>query len=161
MGRPTTIGALLPRAAGAALAKRGFAGAAVINAWPAIVGEELAAVAAPLEVKFALRRGDKATLVLQVASGAAATLLQMKAPLLIERVNGFLGAGTVGRIEARQGPLPKPRRRTQPGQPPLRLEDEARVMQATAQVASAEIKDALQRLGLAIARRSRDQGEAA
>jgi hypothetical protein len=152
------VGALLPRAAGAALSKRGFAGASVISSWPAIVGEELAGVAAPIEVKFPHRRNDQATLVLQVASGAAATLLQMKAPLLIERVNAFLGAGTVGRIEARQGPLPKPRGRKTDESAPLSADEETGIVQAVNGVASAEIRDALQRLGVAVARRNRRQG---
>jgi hypothetical protein len=154
-GRPTTIGALLPKAAGAAFDKRGFAGAQVIARWPAIVGEELAALAVPLEVKFPRGRNAQATLVLQVASGAAATVLQLKAPQVIARVNGFLGQAAVVRIQAQQGPLPQRPRRTPATEPPLTPEDDAEIHRLTAGVASPDIRSSLENLGAAIARRTR------
>jgi hypothetical protein len=159
-GRPSTIGALLPKAAAAALGQRGFAGGAIINRWAAIVGEDLASYAVPIEVKFQRQRNDQATLVLQVASGAAATLLQMKAPLIIERVNAFLGTGVISRIQAQQGPLPKKRVRTAAPQVVLSLEEEAEITQATQHVASPEIRSALTELGFAIARRGHEQSGA-
>jgi hypothetical protein len=156
-GRPATIGALLPKAAAAALDQRGFASGSIISRWSAIVGEDLAAFAVPIEVKFQRQRNDQATLVLQVASGAAATLLQLKAPMLIERVNGFLGYGAISRIQALQGPLPKKRVRAATPAIVLSPHEETEIARATDHVASPEIKSALMELGLAIARRTHEQ----
>ena len=153
-GRPTTIGALLPRATAVALGNRGFAGSSVINRWAAIVGEDLARVATPLEVKFPYQKNNDATLVLQVSSGAAATLLQMKAPIIIERVNGFLGHATVSRIQVQQGPLPQKRTREAAAAVVLSPEDEQKVLHATEHISSPDIKAALTQLGFAIARRN-------
>lgn len=153
-GRPTTIGAVLPRATATALGNRGFANGSVINRWAAIVGDDLASVATPLEVKFPRHRNDQATLVLQVSSGAAATLLQMKAPLIIARVNGFLGHATISRVQAQQGPLPQKRARAAAAEVVLSPEDEQKVLRATTHISSPDIKAALIQLGFAIARRN-------
>ncbi len=159
-GRPSTLGALIPKATAAALDQRGFAGGAIITRWAAIVGDDLASYAVPLEVKFQRQRNDQATLVLQVASGAAATLLQMKAPLVIERVNAFLGYAAISRIQAQQGPLPRKRMREPTPQVVLSAEEEAQVTQATQHVASPDIRSALTELGFAIARRAHEQSYA-
>jgi hypothetical protein len=156
-GRPTSIGTLLPKAAAAALDQRGFASGAVLNRWPDIVGDDLSSYAVPIEIKFQRQRNDQATLVLQVSSGAAATLLQMKAPLIIERVNTFLGYGAIHRIQSVQGPLPPKRKAQAPVPVKLSAEEESDVVQATRQISSPEIRTAMTDLGLAIARRERQQ----
>jgi len=152
-GFPAMIGALSAKAAKAALDKRGFASGNIINRWPEIVGAELAAFAMPMEIKFPRQRNDQATLVLQVSTGAAATLLQMKTPLLLERINGFLGYAAISRIEALQGPLPRPIKRRSKPQAPLSAEDEDRVNQKIRNIVSLDVRAALQKLGTAIARR--------
>ncbi len=156
-GRPTTISALLPKAAAAALDQRGFASGAVLSRWSEIVGKDLASYAVPIEIKFPRQRNGQATLVLQVASGAAATLLQMKAPLIVERVNTFLGYGAVRNIQALQGPLPQKNARQAPPLVKLSAEEEAEVFQTTQHISSPDIRSAMTDLGLAIARRERQQ----
>lgn len=151
--RPAGIGVLAGLASRAAFDKRGFASASILGRWPDIVGAELAQHAMPVEVRFARVGAERAVLVLQVASGAAATLLQMRAPLLIERVNAFLGYPAIGRIEAHQGPLPKPRRRVRRPLAPASPEAERAVNQKIGDIGSDDVKSALRRLGLSIARR--------
>jgi hypothetical protein len=148
-----SIGALTGKAAGPALGKRGLAGGQLIAHWGSIVGEELAALACPLEVKFPRQRNDGASLILRVAHGSAATLIQMKTPVILERVNAFFGYSAVWRIQAVQGPLPqaaKPRR-----EPAAPLPDaaKARVAMEVGQVSSSAVKTALIKLGEALARR--------
>ncbi|MBL8630106.1 MAG: DUF721 domain-containing protein [Rhodospirillaceae bacterium] len=138
------------------LDKRGFASGAVIGRWPEIVGAELAAFAVPLEIKFPRHRNDKATLVLQVASGAAATLLQMKAPVLIDRVNAFLGYAAITRIEAQQGPLPRRRQAKRRPEPVLEQAELSGIEQKIKDIVSPDLRVALQKLGAAVARRSHD-----
>jgi hypothetical protein len=90
------------RLAAASLARRG--GGALVRlkaAWPAVVGSELAAVTWPE------RLGRDGTLKLHVATGVALDV-QHRAPLLIERINLFLGRAGVGRLVLVQGPLPLP-----------------------------------------------------
>jgi len=97
------------RAAKPALGKRGFGAAEILTHWETIVGPELSAYACPLEIKFPRGKNAGATLHLRIASGAAATLLHMKTPTILARVNGFLGYGAVSALQVAQGPLPRAR----------------------------------------------------
>jgi hypothetical protein len=104
---PIRLGALSARAAKPALGKRGFGAAEILTHWPDIVGADLATFACPIELKFPRGRNAGATLHLRIASGAAATLLQLKTPTILSRVNGFLGYEAVSAIQVAQGPLPR------------------------------------------------------
>lgn len=151
--RAGTIGVLSGLAARPAFDKRGFASASILSRWPEIVGAELSAHALPVEVRFPRIGQGKATLVLQVAYGAAATLLQMQAPVLIERINSFLGYGAIGRIEAHQGPLPRRKVRAGRPLPPVEPAQENAVNEKIKNIVSSDVKSALHRLGLSVARR--------
>jgi hypothetical protein len=111
---PMTIASLTAKVTRPILGKRGFVGADIVAHWASIVGNELAAFACPLEVKYPRGRNAGATLVLRVASGAAATLLQMKSPAIIARVNQFFGYAAIAQVQAVQGPLPAPMKRVEP-----------------------------------------------
>ena len=104
---PVAIGALSERFTKPALGKLGFAGGEIIKRWPEIVGSDLAGFAAPLEVKFPRGKSSGATLLLRIANGAAATMLQFKTPLILERVNRFFGYTAIKKVQAVQGPLPR------------------------------------------------------
>ena len=67
--------------------------------WLAIAGPELAVIAWPEAL------GRDGTLKLRV-SPSAALELQHRAPLLLERVNLYLGRNSVARLVLRQGTLP-------------------------------------------------------
>lgn len=83
-----------------AAARRGFAQARLRALWPEIAGEEFAAICAP--VRLARSRGPAGGLLTVAVSGPHAPQLQMLLPLLRDRVNAALGAGTVGRIQLTQ-----------------------------------------------------------
>jgi hypothetical protein len=152
--RPTPLAAVLARAAAPALGKRGFSATQVIAHWPAIVGTELAALACPLMVRFPRLRNDGATLTVRVAHGPAAMTVQMKSPVILDRVNRFFGYAAVARLQVEQGPVPQPVPQPVPG-PATGPADTERAAAAT--VGSPTVEAALRRLGDAVGRRSRQQ----
>jgi hypothetical protein len=151
---PINIGSLTGRLTRPALGKRGFAGAEILTHWPTIVGPELAAFACPQEVKYPRGRNNGATLHLRVSHGAAAAMLQMKLPAIIERINRFFGYEAVVQVQAAQGPMPK-RARPQAALPPLSAAAAAAVESQVEGVASEPVKAALAKLGKALQLRGR------
>lgn len=101
------IAALTERVARPVLGKRGFSAGQVIGRWAEIIGTELAASTAPERVQFDRGARTNGTLHLRVESGAAAVLIQPQTPLIIERVNSFLGPGTINKVKVHQAPLPQ------------------------------------------------------
>lgn len=143
------IAAEVPRIAGAALGKRGFGEAQLVTQWDAVIGEELAQKLTPERISFPRGERKGGTLRLRVVS-AFATEAQHLEPVLIERINAFFGYGAVARLAFVQGPplgdpplAPKIRSLTPAEQRDL----DARV----AGVADPELRNALQRLGAAVA----------
>jgi hypothetical protein len=151
---PVNVGTFTSRLTRPALGKRGFAGAEILSHWATIVGPELSAFAVPLEVKYPRGRNGGATLHLRVSHGAAATMLQMRLPVIIARINRFFGYEAVAQIQAAQGPLPPRPRAPAPPQPlpPAAL---AKVEGQVAGVTSEPLRAALMKLGKALQQRSR------
>lgn len=118
--------------------------------WPQVVGPALAAVTAPERLS-----GGKGARVLTIrAAGPVALELQHLAPQLIERINAHLGPGAVARLRfiqsapgvaEPQAPLP-PRRAPDP-------QALARMEAALAEVPEGPLREAMARLGRAIAAR--------
>ncbi|MCB2108398.1 MAG: DUF721 domain-containing protein [Rhodobacteraceae bacterium] len=155
VGRPTAIGAVFARAAAPALAKRGFSSASLIQNWAEIVGRELADLSAPLQVKISRGRNDGGTLVLKAAHGSAATLMQMKIPAVIERVNRYFGYPAIARVQMTQGVMAahrRPRRLIQEEAPRDATREKA-IETLVAEVGPPDLKAALARLGDAVSRR--------
>ncbi len=152
---PVNVGSLTGRVTRPALGKRGFAGADILTHWATIVGADLAAFAAPLEVKYPKGRNAGATLHLRVAHGAAAAMLQMKLPQVMERINRFFGYQAVVQVQAAQGPLPVRRRVKVQEPPPLDAEGAARLEEKIKDIASEPLKESLRKLGKAVQQRSR------
>lgn len=147
------IGGLVGRLTRPILGQRGFADADIIAHWPTIVGAELAAMACPLSLKY--ERGNQrqgATLMIRVASGAAATLLQFKTPQVIERVNHYFGYHAVAKLQVSLGALPKTVKDR--AQPNLSPEISAEMNQAVAGVTSPAVRLALGQLGAILKRRA-------
>ena len=111
--------------------------------WPAIVGTDWAAVSWPTAVS---RDG---CLKLR-ATPAAALELQHRAPLLIERVNIFLGRPAVTRLILVQGPLPLPAAPSRSSPPPLAGGEAAALDERVSNIADPELRTALARLGRAV-----------
>jgi hypothetical protein len=142
------IGAELPKLARPTLGKRGLGEAQLLMHWEAIVGSELAEETRPDRLSFS--RGERAhgTLRLRVAPAAAVTL-QHDAPLIVERINAFLGYPAVARLAFVQTPVPPLRRAPLPPRK-LRAEEKEALAKQVAAVDDEELRAALERLGAAI-----------
>ena len=124
--------------------------------WHDIVGERLARVTRPQ--KLTKGRGNAGgTLELKVA-GAAALLVQHQSQEIIDRVNLFLGPGSVERLRISQGPIASlaavqsPKQRS--GPQPLTAAEQAALADSLAK-APAAMKASLERLGRAVLRQKR------
>ena len=147
--QPVAAGSILRRATAAALRRRGFGEGEVIARWPEIVGPRLAALTAP--EKLHQRRGDLAGAVLHIrVAGAAAVELQHMAPTVMERINGFYGYRAVDRLKFVQGPLPVLEKPRQAKQRALTGAESAALTAHTAGTKSADLRQALERLGSSI-----------
>ncbi|MCO5092360.1 DUF721 domain-containing protein [Bosea sp. (in: a-proteobacteria)] len=136
------------------LAAQGFAGRAIITLWPEIVGERLAARSHPLRIDWPRRRpapgepSEPATMVVRV-EGAFALEMQQLGPLVVERVNTHLGWRAVGRLVLKQGPVAVP-----PAPKPVPELDQEAAVRVAAQVSGVvdeRLRQALARLGRAVA----------
>ena len=122
--------------------------------WKEIVGEALAGRSEP--VKLVKSRTGGATLELRVA-GPVAALVQHQAPLILDRLNLYLGPGAVAKLRIVQGPLSKPptaaaaapKRRTRA---PLDAAAERELTAGLAETPDGPLKDALLRLGREVLR---------
>lgn len=85
--------------------RQGLRDAALLVDWASIMGAELAACCVP--ERLAPGR-DGGILHIRVAS-AWALDVQHRAPLIVERINTYLGRRAVARLAIRQGPMPRPR----------------------------------------------------
>ena len=79
---------------------RGFAVGRVLTHWAEIAGEEIAAIAHPVEVSYG-RKGFGATLTV-LTTGAQAPMLEMQKEVLRERVNAVYGYNAIARIRITQ-----------------------------------------------------------
>jgi hypothetical protein len=144
------ISAELPKLARPVLGKRGLGEAQLLMHWEAIVGPELAEDARPERLSF--RKGERAhgTLRLRVAP-AAALELQHQAPVIVERVNAFLGYPAVARLAFVQAPLAPIRPRPSPPRA-LRADEQETLAKRIQGVDDEELRAALERLGAAVLR---------
>lgn len=79
---------------------RGFAQSRVLTRWAEIVGQDLAAVARPVNVSFG-RGGLGATLTI-LTTGAQAPMLEMQKERIRERVNAVYGYNAISRLRITQ-----------------------------------------------------------
>lgn len=87
-------------------AKFGRGASALEPRWTEIVGERIARVTRPQKLSKG-RGGAGGTLELRVA-GPAALLVQHQSEEILQRVNLFLGAGSVEKLRIAQGPVKPP-----------------------------------------------------
>jgi hypothetical protein len=151
---PRPISDLVARCVGEAFARQGFASAELVTHWIDIVGEEIAALSEPMKLNWPRRRegeeAEPATLVLRV-EGPAAIEIQHLSPVILERVNRYLGWRAVGRIALRQAPIARPAPAQRP--PPPTPEETERVKRQLPGFADENLRDALARLGAAVSRK--------
>jgi hypothetical protein len=132
-------------------AKYGQGPQAVQSRWREIVGETLARRTEPVKLSKP-RGGGPGALEIRV-DGPAAALIQHQAPEILERVNLFLGSGTVNKLRIVQGPVrlnaPIPVKRRPP---PLDAAAEAKLAKDLADAPDGPLKDSLMKLGRALLR---------
>lgn len=147
-GHMRAIGAELPRITRPALGRRGLGEGQLLTHWAAIVGPEIAEEAWPDRLNFPRGQRRDGTLRLRV-SAAAALEVQHRAPIILERINGFLGYSAVARLTLMQAPAP--RREPPPLHArPLRPEENAALTEQLAAIQDPELRSALARLGRAV-----------
>jgi hypothetical protein len=122
--------------------------------WREIVGEALASRTQP--VKLTKARSGGATLELKVA-GPVAALVQHQAPLILDRLNLYLGPGAVARLRIVQGPITRaagPARgaTVRRLRPPLDAAAERQLAEGLADAPEGPLKDALMKLGREVLR---------
>jgi hypothetical protein len=138
------VGVAVSRLAAPIVAKKGGGVLARLKSeWGAIIGPEWSELCWPT----ALDRDG--VLKLRAASHAALDL-QHRAPVLIERINGFFGRAAVSRLALVQGPLPLPR--PPDGRRPILLDAgrERGLAEQLEEIADPELRAALARLGRAV-----------
>ena len=148
-GSLRAIAAEVPRIAAPVLGKRGFAEAQLVAQWPDILGADLARRTAPEKLSFP--RGDRrdGTLRLRVASGAA-TEVQHRSPLILERINAFFGYRAVARLTLVQGPPARPAPAGPPTPRPLAAQERQALDRRLAAIEDPALREALRALGEAV-----------
>lgn len=142
------VGPAASRIAGPIVARHGGGIVARLKSeWPEVVGSESAAATWPQ----ALSRDG--VLKLRVAP-AMALELQHRAPLLIERVNLYLGRPAISRIALVQGPLPLAPAPPDAQPPPLGTGEAEAIESRVAKIPDPELRAALARLGKSVASRA-------
>ena len=152
---------IAPAAAAAArpaLRKRGLAVAGVLADWHRIVGPFLAGETAPerLVPGRALPDGgrDAGVLHLRVDSPALAPEIAHLAPQIVEKVNGYFGYRAIARLHILHAPVDRPDSRRDAVPPPdATPAGKEAVRRQTAEIEDDGLRDALQRLGAAVAAR--------
>ena len=147
---PVPLAELVGKVVDPVIARRGFATADLISAWPAIVGQAYAECTQPERILWPRGREDAepapGVLFLKV-DGPRAIFLQHELPQILERINALLGYAAIGQIRIAQGPV---RTRTRPATrpaDPLSPGAEAELAKRVGSVADERLRAALDRLG--------------
>jgi hypothetical protein len=145
---PVALGELVGRVLDPVTARRGFATADLIAAWPEIVGPGYADCTRPDRIVWS--HGKDAAEnpgVLHVrVDGPRAVLVQHELGQIIERINRFLGFAAIGKIRLVQAPIISRRSETRSARP-LDAEQQARLGAVVSDVDDARLRAALERLG--------------
>ncbi|MCC7273736.1 MAG: DUF721 domain-containing protein [Alphaproteobacteria bacterium] len=138
------VGRMVPGLTQGVLGRYGFAVAAIVTEWRAIVGVPLADHTMPERLAFPTGARREGTLHLRVES-AWALEVQHLAHRIVERINGHFGFRAVARLTLRHGPMP----RRVPAPAPAAADAPLPVVEGGP---SADLNAALARLGAAMMR---------
>ena len=130
---------------------RGFAVTRVLTHWQEIVGEDIAAICKPVDVKYG-RQGMGATLTV-LTTGAQAPMLEMQKERIRAKVNGVYGYNAIERVRITQTAAtgfaegqavftPKPKQ----AEAGLSEDIRAEAHDVVAPIADAGLREALERL---------------
>lgn len=146
--RPQSVARVIDRVLAKSLRRNGFAHSEILTRWSTIVGEELAAVSCPEELRFAPHNHGAGVLTVRVAGGAALEF-QHREPAIMERINAFFGFRAVRQLRLKQASMadisPKTEKRRMPT--PVKV----RSTRTTQNIEDSELRLALDRLASRIA----------
>lgn len=136
---------------------RGFAVSRLLTHWSEVVGEDIAAVSRPVEISYG--RGFGATLTL-LTTGAAAPMLDMQKPQIVEKVNACYGYSAIRRVRIVQTSATGFEDGRATFRHAAQAEDALRpptaeVRQATGGIGDESLRAALERLGTNVLSRKR------
>jgi hypothetical protein len=143
------LAALVGRVLDPVSAKRGFANAELLAAWPEIAGPRYAHTTQPERISWAhgsAAAEDGGTLTVRVEASVA-LYFQHEIGQILERVNGFLGFGAVRRIRIVQKPIERAIAKEHREPRPLDPAEEERLAGTLAGVDDDGLREALKRLG--------------
>lgn len=155
--RPHPLAALVPRIASKALRRLGLLEPGLLSAWPDIVGPAIASATLPERLSFPSGKREGGVLHLRV-EGAMAVELQHLAPLIVAKINLFLGREAVQRLSLIQRPLPKPPKKKSSPPANAAAERGAADDQDLAQIPDGELRQALADLHGALVKNARLRG---
>jgi hypothetical protein len=126
--------------------------------WPEIVGETLSKITEPLKILRA-KPNTKTVGALELkVEGAYAGMIQHQAQVIIDRVNLYLGASTIGRIRLIQGPVQKSVRPAPKATlKPLSAKDDLELQNSLSGISDARLKQQLLRLGRFVLQKDQSQ----
>jgi hypothetical protein len=147
---PVPLSQLVGKVVDPVIARRGFATADLIAAWPAIVGAAYAECTQPERILWPRTAEGaapaKGILYLKV-DGPRAIFLQHELPQILERVNALLGYAAIVQIRIAQGPVQTRTRPAKRPSGPLSPGAEAELTKTIGNVADEKLRSALDRLG--------------
>lgn len=156
MTGPRPLARTIPKIAAKALGRQGQAFGALLAEWSSIMGPVTGARSAPEKLSFPPGRREGATLSVRAPAGIAVEI-QHAEPQIIERINAFLGFRAVARLRLVQAPLRTAPRPARYRPRPLSEEEESAIRESVAGIEDEALRDAMTRLGRAIAARTRDR----
>jgi hypothetical protein len=151
-GGPRAIATLFGKVIEPVTAKRGFATANLLGAWPELVGPRFAASTQPERINWPrgkAREEAAGTLIVKVMGGHA-VYLQHELGALRERINSFLGFRAIDDIRLVQTPFTRPAPRKPPYDPKLDPREEAALEARIGKVEDEGLRAALRALGRAV-----------
>jgi hypothetical protein len=149
---PIALAELVGRVLDPVTARRGFATAELIAVWPEIVGSRYADCSRPERIAWPRGKSNNdkpGTLVIAV-EGPRALLLQHEADQIVERVNGFLGYGAIGRTKIVQGSVSPGPSAQSLEEVPIEADALAELEHTLGNIDGEDLRSALDRLGRAI-----------
>ncbi len=153
--RAETLGSSVTRLTKPIFGGRGLADGAIAREWTTIVGEMIARHSRPDRISYPNRERANGLLHLRVDHSAMATELQHLEPQLLERINGYFGFKAVAKMRFIHGPITDKFTDKTAGAPANSAKDpppaSAKVAAEVAGVDDPELRDALKRLGNAVA----------
>ena len=144
------LGAAVARITDPIISRRGSAVSTIASRWPEIIGDTLAAQTMPEKVTFPPRGIGAGTLRLRVNNGGLATEIQHMEPMLLQRINTFLGYRAVARLQLINRPLPNRTPAPRPTSRHLSAEEESELTHALAGVEDPSLREILRALGRSV-----------